>query len=168
MRLFIAVNFSEDMIAGLVYLRDRLRSCSTGGGFTPPENMHLTLAFIGECDDNQANAVKAAMDNVTLKPIEVTVDRVGCFPGGIWWAGVRPDNNLLEVQKELTRKLTDAGFRLDSRPYTPHITLGRQVVTDARPYEVEPFGEAAFSIELMKSEFIRGRVVYTPIYSKHI
>ena len=169
MRLFVAINFNEPTRAALLSLRDELRSLSGRGSFSLPENLHLTLAFIGECDTKQAASVKAAMDAVSFDPFEVQVERVGRFRrdgGDIWWAGMRADKPLTDLQRDLTGKLIDAGFRLEKRDYKPHITLGREVVTDCTPWRINPFGETVTAIDLMKSERIAGKLTYTAIYKR--
>ena len=134
------------------------------------ENLHLTLVFLGECDEKQASAARCAMDAVVFEPFEFTLGRVGRFKrdgGDVWWVAGEPPAALLELQRGLTDRLIRDGFRLDRRKYSPHITLGRKVVTDAVPWQVEPFGETVRSIELMKSERIDGKLTYTPIYVKN-
>jgi len=79
MRLFIAINFDADTKARLFALREELRSRSARGNFSLPENLHLTLAFLGECDARQATAAKTAMDEVRWEPFHLTVDRIGRF-----------------------------------------------------------------------------------------
>jgi 2'-5' RNA ligase len=66
----------------------------------------------------------------------------------------------------LTGKLIAAGFALEKRRYSPHVTLGREVKTGAMPESIEPFGETVTSIDLMKSERISGKLTYTAIYTK--
>jgi len=169
MRLFIAINFNEETRAQLLALRDELRSRSERGNFSAPENLHLTLAFLGECDTKQTAAVKAIIDSVKFEPFPVSVERVGRFKrdgGDIWWAGLRESKPLLDLQSELADKLISAGFVLDKRKYSPHITLGREVITDAVPRQIAPFGETVASIELMKSERLNGKLTYTAIYGK--
>ena len=51
-----------------------------------------------------------------------------------------------------------------NRKYSPHITLGREVVTDDEPWQMEAFGETARRIELMKPERINGKLTYTKIF----
>ena len=168
MRLFIAVNFNNETRSRLLALRDGLRSRSERGNFTLPENLHLTLAFLGECDAKQTAAVKAAMDTVRFEPFDIHIERVGHFKrngGDIWWAGLRGNEALSDLQRELTDKLITAGFSLERRQYKPHITLGREVVTDAAPWQVEPFGETVPGIDLMKSERMAGKLTYSVIYS---
>ena len=167
MRLFIAINFNDATLSGLIALRDGLRDKAVRGRFSASENLHLTLVFLGECDAKQEAAAKAAMDEVNFEPLNVTIDRVGRFRrdgGDIWWAGVRVNEQLLNLHRDLTDKLTAAGFELEKRRYSPHITLGREVVTKELPRKIEPFGETVSAIELMKSERVRGKLTYTAIH----
>ena len=171
MRLFIAINFSEKIRAQLVFLRDELRSRSKCGNFTSADNLHLTLAFLGECDAKQTSAAKMAMDAVSFEPLFLNIERIGRFKrevGDIWWAGVQENKHLSTLHSNLTDKLISAGFTLEKRKYNPHITLGRKVETDAVPWQVSPFCETVTSIELMKSERADGELRYTAIYGKGI
>lgn len=185
MRLFIAINFSNLTRSTLLDLRDRLSSRAERGNFTTPENMHITLAFLGECSAKQAAAARTAMSLTRFRPFEILIERAGCFKRGVtseaqaisagkdsgkseslWWAGVRESASLLDLHRDLTYNLTAAGFALDKRRFNPHITLGRRVVTDAEPWLTELFGETIRNIDLMKSERINGRMAYTPIYTE--
>ena len=171
MRLFIAVNFSGSTKNALLALRDKLESRAERGSFTTEENLHITLVFLSECGMKQVSAVKTAMDIVNFEPFEILIERVGRFGRGgqnesLWWAGARENTALLGLQRDLTDNLAAAGFALDSRRFSPHITLGRRVVTDALPWRTELFGETIQNIDLMKSERINGRLTYTPIYTK--
>jgi len=170
MRLFIAVNFNDATRSRLLALRDELRSRSERGNFSLPENLHLTLAFLGECDAKQTAAVKSVMDAAVFEPFDVLIERAGRFKrdgGDVWWAGLRGSKPLSELQRELTNGLIAAGFALDKREYNPHITLGRKVMTETVPWQFEPFGETVTSIELMKSERINGKLTYTAIHGRN-
>jgi 2'-5' RNA ligase len=167
MRLFIAINFGEETRSRLLALRDELQSKSKRGRYSLPENFHLTLAFLGECDAKQTAAVKAAMDTIAFEPLSVSIERIGRFRrdgGDIWWAGVKPDKPLINLHGSLTDRLIDTGFVLEKRKYSPHITLGREVETDAEPWQIPPFGENICCMELMKSERAGGKLTYTPIH----
>ena len=166
MRLFIAVNFNSGTRTKLLALRDELRENSTAGNFSLPENMHLTLVFLGECDKEQVSSAKNVINKLQAPAFEVVIDRIGRFKrdgGDVWWAGVRENKALSNLQRELAGKLAEAGFALENRRYSPHITLGRRVETEMRPREIGHFGETANSIELMKSERINGKLTYTAI-----
>jgi len=167
MRLFVAINFERDTLLKLTALRDKLRSNSSRGNFVPPENLHLTLVFLGECNQAQVDAAKKAMDKVIFDPFEIRIDSLGRFKrdgSDLWWAGVRENDELLGLQRALSKALTRAGFSLDRKKYRPHITLGRRVVTRFPPRKVEPFGQIVTSIDLVKSEQVNEVLTYTPIY----
>jgi len=181
MRLFIAINFNNDTRSRLLALRDELQSKSVRGRFSLPENIHLTLAFLGECDGIQATTVESVLDTVNFIQFDIAVDCIGRFPGvsakpasrggsrnggDIWWAGLRESKPLIALQRDLTERLIAAGFSLDKRKYNPHVTLGREVKTDDAPRSIEPFGETVTKIDLMKSERVNGKLTYTAIYSK--
>lgn len=167
MRLFVAINFNSETRGRLLALRDDLRSRSTRGNFSVPENLHLTLVFIGEVSPRKLDKIQAILETVTFAPFDVSIDRLGTFSRGtLWWAGLREDKPLMDLQHEIEHKLALCGFEMDGRKYSPHITLGREVVTDAVPWRIEPFGETVTSVELMKSERIGGKLMYTSIFSK--
>ena len=169
MRLFIAVNFSVEVRTRLIALRDKLRANAGRGSFTAPENLHLTLQFLGECDAGQIAAAKAAMAEVRFAPFDLSIDHVGCFKredGDIWWAAIAENGELLKLQCALADRLRLKGFVLEKRRYSPHITLGRRVTTDMTAWSVDSFGETVTSIELMRSERVQGKLVYTAVHSK--
>ena len=168
MRLFIAVNFSDATRASLLGLRDALRRQSEQGNFSAPENLHLTLVFLGESSAKQTAAAKASLDIIEFDPFYLTIERVGRFKrngGDIWWAGVQDNKPLQALQRKIAAELVSAGFSLDARGYSPHITLGREVATDLAPWGIKPFGETVHKIDLMKSERIGGKLTYTSIHT---
>lgn len=170
MRLFIAVNFQKETSSNLLALQAELRAQSTRGRFSAPENLHLTLVFLGECDESQRTAAQEAMDAVDFESFPITVDRVGRFRGDrgdTWWAGVSESRSLLDLQQRLTNELIKLGFSLEKRQYNPHITLGRNITSRFSPRAIEPFGESVSRMELMKSEQNDGELTYTSIYLKH-
>jgi 2'-5' RNA ligase len=170
MRLFFAINFSDALKSRLLALRDTLRKQSSHGNFSLPDNLHLTLAFLGECDEREMALAKAALDKTAFQPLEVVIDTLGRFKnrgGDLWWAGAKASAQLAAFQAALSTNLADAGFEIEKRPFHGHVTLGREVVTTARPGPIEPFGEEIKSVELMRSERKQGALVYTAVYSQH-
>ncbi len=97
--------------------------------WTPMENLHLSLVFLGEireigkvneCAKNAASGIDA---------FQVQIEGLGMFGGRrrprVLWAGVTPSVALMHFQEKLVQVLVDAGFRLEKRAYMPHVTLGR-------------------------------------------
>ena len=152
-------------------MRDGLKARSLRGNFSFPENLHLTLVFIGECDGRQASTIKSIMDEIIFSPIEIVIDKAGLFQrsgGDIRWAGVRENIELTGLQRSLSEKISAAGFEIDARKYSPHVTLGREVVLSRSGEDApfEPFGETVSRIDLMKSERVNGKLTYAAIYGR--
>jgi 2'-5' RNA ligase len=167
MRLFIAINFNTETCERLIALREELRLRSHSGRFSLDDNLHLTLAFIGEVSPKKVEKIETVMETVAFEPFTATAERVGTFSHGtLWWVGLREDKPLMDLQHEVEHKLALCGFEMDGRSYNPHITLGREVVTDSKPWQIEPFGETVSTIDLMKSERINSKLTYTSIYEK--
>ncbi|MDR1510173.1 MAG: RNA 2',3'-cyclic phosphodiesterase [Synergistaceae bacterium] len=124
----------------------------------------VTLVFIGEVNPKKIETIKAIFDTVTFAPFMASVTRLGTFSRGtLWWAGLRDDKPLMDLQREIEHKLALCGFEMDGRKYSPHITLGREVMTDAKPWNIAPLGETVSVIDMMKSERIGGKLTYTVI-----
>jgi len=175
MRLFIAINFDDQMKNRLHEITQKLKSVSIQGNFTRKENFHLTVVFIGET--NKINTVKQIMDKICAEPFDITIGILGKFQrsgGDIYWVGVENNEYLSAIYKQLAEELASAGFNIEKRSFKPHLTLGREVILS------EKFDEKAFSntispmtirverISLMKSERINGVLTYTEVYGKEL
>ncbi|MBQ8509679.1 MAG: RNA 2',3'-cyclic phosphodiesterase [Clostridia bacterium] len=158
MRLFIAIQFDPPTIRCLTDVQRQIRA----GTLTIQENLHLTLVFLGEVEESRIPAVCRAMERSTVPPFTLRFGGSGRF-GEIVWAGIEPTAPLLTLQSALTANLATARFTLESRAYTPHVTLARKC-RDAVLPEVPPFTMKARSFSLMKSEQIGGRQVYTELF----
>ena len=170
MRLFLAIELDDNVKDLLAQTADALRSRSVRGNFTHRENFHLTLVFLGETD--RVSAVRHAMHAVQSPPFSMRIGGSGVFRrtgGDIYWAGVKPNDALRSVYDTLSDALRDAGFRLENRPYTPHLTLGREVVLQKGAAALPTVPETDVkvnAITLMRSDRIQGKLTYTPVYRK--
>ena len=162
MRLFVAINFSATTQARLVELQDELRARCVKGSFSHLENLHLTLAFLGEVAPDRLASVQAALAGITFQPFELTIERVGCGRA-LWWAGVAPSQPLMTLQRAIARELRASDIDFDQRAYKPHITLAREVIGDVAPWQFAPFGEQVSGFDLMLSQRLDGRLTYTPV-----
>ncbi|MDR2956675.1 MAG: RNA 2',3'-cyclic phosphodiesterase [Coriobacteriales bacterium] len=169
MRLFFAICFTDEIKTKLETVSDALYQQSRRGRFVPVENLHLTLAFLGECDEVHATAAKAVLSSLEFMPFSISFDQTGCFKrkgGDTWWAGIYENPELLKLQAELSSRLIAVGFRLEDRAFTPHITLARDVKTGAKPWQIDSIDETVCSVDLMKSEVIDGRIAYIKLASR--
>ena len=123
MRLFLAILLDPDMRNALCAVQHELHRRGVEGNFTPPENLHLTLAFIGDYPD--PDAVLEALSELRLEPFSLALDGLGAF-GELWWAGLRENEALDALVRRLRRALGDAGIPFDRKSFLPHITLVRK------------------------------------------
>lgn len=167
MRLFSAILFDKATTANLVALQDELRSRAGRGNYSRPDNLHLTLAFLGDYD--QLGPPTAALDDVSFAPFTLVIDRVGRgrqHGRDLWFAGVADNPALLGLRSQLASALRHRGCSFDAAPFSPHITLARQVATSAFQWPVEPFTQLVDSIYLMVSERVDGVLTYTPVHER--
>ncbi len=165
MRLFIAFCFDERTKDALTAVQRRLSDCASGR-FTERENLHLTLAFLGEVGGDAA--ARRTIDERFCAPVRLEFDRIGTFRRDLYWVGVKPDPILDALYAGLVADLRRAGLSGDwHERLTPHITLGREVRVREQPdLAFEPFAMTARRLSLMKSERIAGRLTYTEIFGK--
>ena len=166
MRLFIAINLNEEMKEALMDIQDTMRTYGVRGRETVPENMHLTLAFIGDYDDPQL--VKKVIEGVGIRPFRISLDGIGAFRD-LWWVGLENSAPLLAVSRRLRRALADAGIPFDRKKFSPHITVIRKAdgsLADVPEAELsESFGASMTvdHISLMRSDRGRNGMIYTEL-----
>ncbi|MCL1912800.1 MAG: RNA 2',3'-cyclic phosphodiesterase [Eubacteriaceae bacterium] len=169
MRLFVAINFKAGTLDRLVELQDSIKPNSSKGNFTIRENMHLTLAFLGECSQAQENLAKSAIASTSFAPIGIEIGSLGLFKrrgGDIWWAGIELSKELDSMRFELNSHLSRAGFEIEDRDFSPHITLAREVATKMKPFKIAKINEVVQGVDLMSSQRVGGKLVYRSIFHK--
>jgi RNA 2',3'-cyclic 3'-phosphodiesterase len=131
-RTFIAVELNDAMRAALAGAVARLSRALPAVRFTAPEGQHLTLAFLGELDDERLAAATEAACAATGgdAPFTLTLAELGSFgpprAPRVLWAGVGGDlAALTALHARLAQQLDARGFPLDARPFAPHLTLAR-------------------------------------------
>ena len=123
MRLFIAVCLSDEMKKVLTKTQGFMIKKEAHGSYSPEENLHLTLVFIGEYGD--PDAVLDAMKSVSFKPFALELEGFGNFDDS-WWAGLNGSDELRNTVSRLRQALEKACVSsYDRRKYKPHITLIR-------------------------------------------
>ena len=120
MRLFIAIQFSDDIKKGLISVMHELKKKNIGGNYSPAANLHLTLAFIGETQN--VDGVKKAMEATAFAPFMLSLTELGNF-GDILWVGAKGGQKLKAYVKALGAQLDTAGIKYDRKKFEPHITL---------------------------------------------
>lgn len=163
MRIFIAIRFTEAFKASILDAQEGLKEQGIRGNFTRPENLHLTLVFIGETD--RIDDIKTAVASVRFDPFVITTGQLGCFNGRsrVLWMGIQGKEKMKTLALRLRKVLDERGINYSHGPFQPHITLVRQPTETPLDIEVEDACMTIRDIVIMKSERINGRLVYTII-----
>ena len=128
MRLFIAIQLSEEMKASIRDVQEQFKEQGVKGNYTPSENMHMTLAFIGEYNDS--DRVLEALEAVEFEPFTITMNHVGNFDD-LWWTGITESKELSNLVKKIRHKLAEADIPFDRKRFLPHMTILRKPVYTA-------------------------------------
>ena len=143
--------------------QDGLKEYGVRGNYTQPENLHLTLAFIGETE--KVEEIKAAVDAVKFEPFVIRTGKMGCFNGRsrVIWLGIEGEDKVKAIAQQLRRNLDQRGIDYAKGKFSPHITLVRQPSEMPLDIDVESESMTVSKIYVMKSERINGRLVYTAL-----
>lgn len=160
MRLFTAISLSDSVKDALTDVQRQMYDGGVRGNFTPAENLHLTLAFIGEYPDPEP--VLAALGGVVFTPFTITLERIGCF-GALWWAGLETSAPLSAVERRVRRALALHGIPFDKKKFSPHITLLRKAQGPMPELRMQPSSMEVCRLSLMRSDRGKRGMRYTEI-----
>ncbi len=171
MRLFIAVNLNEEMKDALIDIQDTMRTYGIRGKDIPPENMHLTLAFIGEYDDPER--VKEVVESIEIRPFEMKLSGIGAFRD-LWWVGTENSASLMAISRRLRRALAEADIPFDKKKFMPHITIIRrangtlsgEAAEEIAASAITGHGSASMTVDhisLMRSDRGKYGMIYTEL-----
>ena len=124
-RLFAAIDLPPDVAAQLQGL-----CCGVPGArWVQPEQMHLTLRFIGEVDGGVFRDIKDGLAGIKAPGFSLQVKGLGFFPPRktprVLWAGISPVEEVNTLRNRIENRLIGMGLEPEGRKYSPHITLAR-------------------------------------------
>ncbi len=176
MRAFVAIEIPAEVREALTALRDQWRQSGARASWVRPENMHLTLRFLGEISWEQIEqmAVRLEAAYAAMPALMLAVRGAGAFPNrrkpGVLWVGVQAlSGDLAAVQQCAEEAAHGIGLPPETKAFHPHITLAR--IRDARQIGALPeliaaaehFDGGAFSagaVSLFESELRPGGPIY--------
>jgi 2'-5' RNA ligase len=134
-RLFVALEIPSAVRDNLAALIDELRAADgtksrQGPRWVRPENLHVTLKFIGHVDAAKLEPIRAALSQVRSdSPVEIEFRGLGFFPSEkrprVLWVGMKSSPNLLTLANDIDERLEPLGVPRETREFTPHLTLAR-------------------------------------------
>lgn len=166
---FFALALPDETKENIWTISNELQSSLTFKKWVHPADYHITLAFLGSADKRQLQAaldhVEDCLNNFTSFSLQIRF--IDSFGSRILWAGVEPSDKLKQLQKKVYSSCKLAGFQLETRSFTPHITLARRWGGDRL------FDRQELSVHRPKIDFTAAEVVLyrthperTPKYEK--
>ena len=131
-RTFIAIEIPEDIRNRIAILQSGIKGLGGKTTWVKPENMHLTLKFLGETEQSRIKNISNALaDIVSLtNQFEIRFKGVGAFPNfskpKVFWIGTEGDNNaFVELATKIDQQMSEVGFKPETRRFSAHLTIGR-------------------------------------------
>jgi 2'-5' RNA ligase len=129
LRLFIAIELTPAVHQALARLQDDLKRQLPPKvvRWTQPEGIHLTLKFLGDTPADRVEAVSQALGQAAagFAPFSFDVAGFGCFPNLLWVGVPTMPKALAGLQRAVDLRMHALGYERESRPFSPHLTLGR-------------------------------------------
>ena len=160
MRLFVAMDLAGPVKDALINVQNGMYDGGVRGRFTAEENLHLTLAFIGEMPDPEI--VLEALSTVRFTPFPRRLEGLGCF-GDLWWAGMEASPPLAALARRVRHALAEGGIPFDRKRFSPHVTLLRKARGDMPALAPEKAGMTAEAFSLYRSDRGRNGMLYTEL-----
>jgi len=167
MRLFVAVDIDDGARAAIAAEQKRIAAAMgdarTSVRWVTADHLHLTLVFLGEVPEAQAELVARAVGRpLDAPPFDLTFQGIGVFPPrgsprAVWIAVTDGATELIALQQTLAERVASEGIALESRLFQPHLTLGRW--RQSRPSDRRRALEAAQSRIVARSH-VSGATLY--------
>ncbi len=130
MRLFVALEIPPAVRKSLGEFLAVLRALSSQPRWVRTDNLHITLKFIGEVQQQKLGDIRAALSAVhSDRSVTLDFRGVGFFPNEkrprVFWAGIEASANLARLASDIDRAFEKLGVPPEKRPFSPHLTLAR-------------------------------------------
>jgi len=127
LRLFFALWPDEAVRTSLARIVEALKQTNTAR-WVKPENLHITLAFLGGVDEDRLPLINRVADSVVGQSFELNLDRIEFWPRSeiICLSPTRAPEGLKSLANSLIAELGRVGFAMENRPYRAHLTLARK------------------------------------------
>jgi 2'-5' RNA ligase len=181
-RTFIAVNLPLNIKEKISGILDDLSALNTGiVRWVPPENIHLTIKFIGDISPKNLEVLCRFLQSETKhhNPFSLCIGQLGTFPNNqyprVIWIGIKATKELHLLHKGIEAQASRLGYAAEQRAYSPHLTIGR-VSRNAKNTQIRVFAEKLQDvtvgelgrmevdrISVFRSDLQPSGAVYTPI-----
>jgi len=180
-RIFFAVPISEEVRNLLNDIQSDMRDLPGKIRWVPPEDVHLTIKFIGEVEEEVATNLQSQVDDLSLpERFSITVNRTGVFPHPrrprVLWVGTEDSTSLEQIATQLDAAFEEYGIEPETREFHPHLTLGRvkgrglpgETLNQFLNYEVPKISMPVESVVCYESVLKSSGAEYTALHTTHL
>jgi 2'-5' RNA ligase len=132
MRTFIAIELPQQIKEALAGIQNKLKESGADVKWVEPNNIHLTLKFLGEINDGQLEKLTEIIEDAAKdkQSFEVNISSIGAFPKidypRVIWVGIdKGDRETKAIAKELEDRIQKIGIPKEDRAFSSHITIAR-------------------------------------------
>ena len=130
MRLFVALEIPSVVRKNLATLLAELRAITKEPRWVRPENLHITLKFLGEVAEGKLEGVRSELHRIRSESaVALEFSGLGFFPNDkhprVFWAGIQASANLKTLAADIDGALEKHGILCEKRQFSPHLTLAR-------------------------------------------
>lgn len=129
-RSFLAIDLAEDLKPEIADVQKEFKKTGANIKYVPSQNMHFTLKFFGNIDENMVEEISEAVEKVVknYSSFDLSIGGCGSFPNQntikVLWIGIDRNSTIADLQKDLDREFKKLGFKKE-RNYISHLTIGR-------------------------------------------
>lgn len=175
MRLFVALNFDDEVKTYLREVQNQIRAIAYKGNYTSSDNFHLTLRFLGEFREGEVANLYTILDKVSEKftPFEIKIGKINSFLRNnkhLVFIEVIENSEAIVHLAHYLNKLIDESYKLPNKfHFRPHITIAREIIYhQENNIKVLPFHKPILvnNISLMLSKRNKqNKLIYTPLHT---
>lgn len=120
-RIFVGIGFPQEILDEIGHIRKVI----DGAKWLRPENLHLTIAFIGNIDEDKCRLIETSLESVKFSPFKLRLQGTDFWKQGVLWIGVKKSDVLDKLKIEVEKALIPCGYIPDVREFIPHVTIAR-------------------------------------------
>lgn len=131
MRCFIAIDIPADIRQSITGVIGKCNQGSKGVRWVAPENIHITLKFLGEVNEGLISAIQEGLSAICAGHdiFTITIKGAGAFPNfkypNVLWIGIDESKELKRLYEDIEEFMSKLGFEKEGRKFSPHLTIGR-------------------------------------------
>lgn len=160
---FFAIELPKEVKESLGHWANELKRMYSYKSWVHPSDYHITLAFLGSASpemlENTVQKVRTGVKHLASFPL--TIKGLGVFGvenrPRILWAGIRKQSSLYDLQQDVWNACSSIGFKLDTKPFSPHITIARRCLEDM---DTVSFGQVENSLPFIPEFKVQHLVLY--------